>query len=129
MAPIVVEDGVREDEPQEIEFAEFEDEGEDFGDLEVKVGNQDEKDSTEEELERLVFGDSAGFRASLKKSKQIAKAEVQAEEEQEEDTGLGEAQDADVCSPTHREMNSRFLIAECSSSSSMLAHLIFQPNE
>lgn len=96
MAPIVVEDEVQIEAPQELEFADFKDEEDEFGGFDEEAGNQDEKDSTEEELERLVFGDSAGFRASLKKSKQLDKAGTQPEEGEEDGTGLEEAQDEDV---------------------------------
>ncbi|KXT02069.1 hypothetical protein AC578_6659 [Pseudocercospora eumusae] len=63
---------------------------EDESDVEIVVNGELEKDETEEELERLVFGDSAGFREGLKDVDQ------EEGEEQEEDTtaleGLDDAQ-------------------------------------
>lgn len=38
----------------------------DESDVEIELDNKPEKDETEEELERLVFGDSAGFRDGLR---------------------------------------------------------------
>lgn len=103
MAPSNVDEQIRREEPQEIDFAEFEEEKEEFGGFDEESVKEDEKDSTEEELERLVFGDSAGFRASLKKSKQLVKTDAQLEDAGEDGTGLEDAQDADVGSmcPEH----------------------------
>jgi U3 small nucleolar RNA-associated protein 18 len=62
-----------------------------------------DKDSTEEELERLVFGDSSGFRDGLRsfaQADQIGKGKelVLAEEDVEDgQTGLENVDDADVC--------------------------------
>lgn len=72
----------REDEDEEAEDdVDMEDDDE-----------QSEKDETEIELERLVFGDSAGFRDGLKGSA-LALREG---EESEEGTGLDGLDDADV---------------------------------
>jgi len=99
MAPIVVNADTEFDDPQELDFAHFEDEDEEVGVSDVEAYNADDKDSTEEELEKLVFGDSVGFRASLKRSQQVAISSSRPEEaeEKEGETGLEETQDADVC--------------------------------
>ena len=100
MATAVAEDIVQDQEPQELQFADFEDDEEEFAGFdEESDAPQSDKDSTEEELERLVFGDHAGFRAGLKKAKQVTTVKGQPgreDEEQEEETGLEQAQDADV---------------------------------
>ena len=99
MATTVTEDIVQDEEPRELQFTDFIDEEEEFAGFDEKDDvRHSDKDSTEEELERLVFGDNAGFRAGLKKATQIATVEGlrQEDEEQEEATGLESAQDADV---------------------------------
>jgi U3 small nucleolar RNA-associated protein 18 len=99
MATAVADDIVRDEEPHEVQFADFVDEEEEFAGFDEDDVRQSDKDSTEEELERLVFGDSARFRAELKKARQVATIEGQWEredEEQEGETGLESAQDADV---------------------------------
>lgn len=53
---------------------------------------ENEKDETEVELERLIFGDSAGFRDRLKGSALA----VREEEEDNEQPGLDGLDDADV---------------------------------
>ncbi|KAF7185774.1 putative U3 small nucleolar RNA-associated protein 18 [Pseudocercospora fuligena] len=64
---------------------------EDESDVEIVVDGEMEKDETEEELERLVFGDSAGFREGLKDF------DAEEVEEQEEDgTGLEGLDDAQL---------------------------------
>jgi hypothetical protein len=107
MATAVAEDIVQDEEPQELQFADFVDEEEEFAGFDEKDDvRHSDKDSTEEELERLVFGDSAGFRAGLKKARQIATVEGQPgqeDEEQEGETGLESAQDADVRSDLTRQ--------------------------
>lgn len=52
----------------------------------------DEKSETEQELERLVFGDSAGFREGLRDFR----IEDEDEEEAEPSSGLAGLDDADV---------------------------------
>ncbi|KJX92726.1 small nucleolar ribonucleoprotein complex subunit [Zymoseptoria brevis] len=49
-----------------IALLDQQDESEEESEVEIKVDGEIEKDETEEELERLVFGDSAGFKAGLK---------------------------------------------------------------
>jgi len=107
MAPIVVNEDSEIGDPQELEFAHFEDEDEEVGASDGEAGNADDKDSTEEELEKLVFGDSVGFRASLKRSQQVAISSSRPDEgeEKEGETGLEETQDADVCG--HRSFYGR----------------------
>jgi U3 small nucleolar RNA-associated protein 18 len=61
-----------------------------------------ERDSEEEELERLVFGDAAGFRQGIKgfkTSEELAKGKelVLADVDAEAGTGLEGIDDADVC--------------------------------
>lgn len=59
-----------------------------------------EKDATEEELERLVFGDTVGFRNELKGFKQVARlgegGDV-SDDEEEEENALAAVDSADVC--------------------------------
>ena len=55
----------REDE-EEPDVADVEEDEYDNSEVESDVESEAEKDETEEELERLVFGDSAGFRERLK---------------------------------------------------------------
>ena len=57
---------------------------EDEVDVESEVDSEPEKDATEEELERVVFGDSAGFREGLGN---WALEEEEEEEEEEESEG------------------------------------------
>lgn len=64
-------------------------------DVEIKVDGEPEKDATEEELERLVFGDSAGFREGLRDVSSDEAEDVE-EEEQEGVTGLEGLDDAQV---------------------------------
>lgn len=61
-----------------------------------------EKDATELELEKLVFGDDAGFREGLRSYRQDAEISESSEEEEEAEVGIGGedlegVQDADVC--------------------------------
>ncbi|KAK3710961.1 U3 snoRNP protein [Vermiconidia calcicola] len=62
-------------------------------DVEFELDGEPEKDETEEELEHLVFGDSAGFREGLKKFRQ---GEQKEEEETLAGTGLEGLDDADL---------------------------------
>lgn len=64
-------------------------------DVEINVDGVPEKDETEEELERLVFGDGAGFRAALARTSVDEDAEAQ---DQDDDgmTGLEGLDDAQV---------------------------------
>lgn len=96
MATAVVEDVMQDEEPQGFQFTDFIDQEEEFAGFDEKDDvHHDDKDSTEEELERLVFGDSAGFRTELKKARQITKVESQQgkEDEEQEETGLESARD------------------------------------
>lgn len=79
----------------------------DFSDAEDHFGSDDpvEKDETEVELEKLVFGDDAGFLEGLKSHRQeVARSEVDQLEEvaegkdtsADEDEGLEGIADADV---------------------------------
>lgn len=64
-------------------------------DVEINVDGEPEKDETEQELERLVFGDSAGFRDGLREGSD-EEAEDDGEEEDEGVTGLEGLDDAQV---------------------------------
>jgi hypothetical protein len=69
-----------------------------------------ERDSEEEELERLVFGDAAGFRKGVKAfktSEELAKGKelVLADAAGEIGTGLEAIDDADVCLCVYGSMN------------------------
>ena len=70
-------------------------EEEEYSDSEVEsdTGSQLEKDETEEELEHLVFGDSAGFRERLRSFPQEDAAEGA---DDENITGLEGLDDAEV---------------------------------
>ena len=74
-----------EDEDEEMD---------DAADVEIKVDGEIEKDETEEELERLVFGDSAGFREGLRDFS--LEEEEGAEGEDEAPGGLEGLDDAQV---------------------------------
>lgn len=79
---------------EEEDVAEIEEEYEDNeSDVEFNVESEPEKDETEEELEHLVFGDSAGFRERLKSFPQ---QEISVGAEDLEGTGLEGLDDADV---------------------------------
>lgn len=62
-------------------------------DIEFAIDEDAEKSETEEELERIIFGDSAGFRQGLKNS---ALERVDQEESSDDATGLEALADADV---------------------------------
>lgn len=62
-------------------------------DVEFNVDSEPEKDETEEELEHLVFGDSAGFREWLKSFPQQEATEGT---DEQVGTGLEGLDDADV---------------------------------
>lgn len=64
-------------------------------DVDIIMHEEIEKDETEEELERLVFGDSAGFRAGLEDFGQEVEANEQ-DEEAEGITGLEGLDDAQL---------------------------------
>ncbi|KAK6410763.1 U3 snoRNP protein [Elasticomyces elasticus] len=69
---------------------------EDDSDVEFVLDREPEKDAVELELERLVFGDSAGFRAGLGELA-VQDGEVDGEEEgEEEGTGYEGVEDADL---------------------------------
>lgn len=86
---------------------------EDDDEIRIESGDEGEdnsltaKDTTEEELERLVFGDEIGFRAGIKSYVQAIHDSI-SEDEQKKPKGLGEGQpeeaqdlgtldDAEVC--------------------------------
>lgn len=75
------------------ELARRPDEDEEMEDESELEDEESEKDETEIELERLVFGDSAGFREGLQGS---ALATREDEEDEEQATGLDGLDDADV---------------------------------
>ena len=64
----------------------------DDSDVEIRI--EQEKDETEQELERLVFGDSAGFRRGFEDVALQDSADEDVEEG--ENTGLEGLDDADV---------------------------------
>lgn len=70
-----------------------EDEDEEMDDEIDGEDEESDKDDGEIELERLVFGDSAGFREGLKASALARRDEV---EDDEQTTGLDGLDDADV---------------------------------
>jgi len=71
----------------------MQEESEAESDVEFKLDGEPEKDDTEAELERLVFGDSAAFREGLK---DFALEQQEADEEDEQPSGLEGLDDADV---------------------------------
>ena len=79
--------------PRQATRARSEGEAEDESDVEFELDAEMEKDEKEEELERLVFGDSAGFKAGLKS---LARIESEEEEQANIHTGLEGLEDADV---------------------------------
>ena len=62
-------------------------------DIQSEVESEPEKDETELELEKLVFGDSVGFRERLKG---FSQRDIKEGEDGREDTGLEGLDDADV---------------------------------
>ncbi|KAK5119433.1 hypothetical protein LTR85_007533 [Meristemomyces frigidus] len=67
-------------------------ESEEESDVDIVLDGELEKDDVEEELERLVFGDGAGFREGLR---DVALGDVEsADEDEEADTGFGGLDDA-----------------------------------
>ena len=80
----------RAGEEEEVEMRDLDNEVEEL-ESEGEYESEPEKSGTEEELEKLVFGDSAGFRHSLKSSALNA-----VEEDADEQTGLEGLDDADV---------------------------------
>lgn len=77
--------------------ADEESDNEQESDVEIKVDGVPQKDETEEELERLVFGDSAGFREGLRDVSSDEAEEIE-DEDQDQDgtTGLEGLDDAQV---------------------------------
>ncbi|KAK5714510.1 U3 snoRNP protein [Elasticomyces elasticus] len=72
-------------------------EEEDDSDVEFVLDREPEKDAVELELERLVFGDSAGFRAGLGElAVQDGNVEEEEDEEGQEETGYEGVEDADL---------------------------------
>jgi U3 small nucleolar RNA-associated protein 18 len=65
-------------------------------DVEFVTNGDLEKDEAEEELERLVFGDSEGFREGLKDFK-LNDEDVEEDEGSDAQGGLEGLDDADVC--------------------------------
>ncbi len=82
----------REDSSPEPQYAAEEQEESD-SDVEIEVEEEIQKDDTEQELERLVFGDRAGFKDSLAK---FSAEQTVAIPETDENTGLEGLDDADV---------------------------------
>lgn len=74
-----------------------------------------EKDDAEEELERLVFGDSEGFREGLKDFN-LDDQEAEDDEDDASDDGLAGMDDADVCVATHARLTLNMLTCDSSSS-------------
>lgn len=68
-------------------------------DVEVVTEGNLEKDAAEEELERLVFGDSEGFREGLKDFNLDDEEAGEGEDESASEDGLAGMDDADVCCP------------------------------
>ena len=60
------------------------DEAADESDVEFQLDGEPERDETERELERLVFGDSAGFREGLEDAAPDDEASTQEDGEDEE---------------------------------------------
>ncbi|KAK4898285.1 U3 snoRNP protein [Elasticomyces elasticus] len=69
---------------------------EDDSDVEFVLDREPEKDAVELELERLVFGDSAGFRAGLGELAVQDGDDIEEDEEGEEGTGYEGVEDADL---------------------------------
>lgn len=69
-------------------------ESEEESDVDFELDGEPEKDDVEQELERLVFGDSAGFREGLR---EVALGEAESDGEDEDAaTGFEGLDDADV---------------------------------
>ena len=68
---------------------------EEDSDIDIEVDGVGEKDETEQELERLVFGDSAGFREGLRDFA-LDQQEAESEEDNHSEAEIQELDDADV---------------------------------
>ena len=68
---------------------------EEDSDIDIEVDGVEEKDETEQELERLVFGDSAGFREGLRDFA-LDRQESESEDGEDAAVGLEGLDDADV---------------------------------
>ena len=101
-----------------------EDEDDDMDDETDGEDEESDKDDGEIELERLVFGDSAGFREGLKGS---ALAVREDEEDEGEATGLDGLDDADV-GQALREQFARNRLLNMSSSSLRILELRLSSN-
>lgn len=82
-----------ERQPEEPDDSSEHDEVEEGSDVEFELDAEPEKSEGEEELERLVFGDTAGFKENLKSS---ALAKAESEDSDDGITGLEGLDDADV---------------------------------
>lgn len=97
MAPVSVLERSEEQAPFQLpdDFARHNDDDSDASTSDGDVEMQ--KDATEEELERLVFGDSAGFRQGIKNFGRGGELVVRDDEQDEEASELDDVADADVC--------------------------------
>ncbi|KAK5129340.1 hypothetical protein LTR08_003570 [Meristemomyces frigidus] len=68
---------------------------EEDSDIDIMVDGEEDKDATEQELERLVFGDSAGFREGLRDFA-LDQQESGSESEEDAQAGLEGLDDADL---------------------------------
>lgn len=95
MAPVAVLERSEEQKPFQLpdDFARYDSDNTDSAsDHDVDM----QKDATEEELERLVFGDSAGFRQGIKTFGRGGELVLADEEQEEEASELENVADADV---------------------------------
>lgn len=84
---------VLERQSDEQEHSSDNGEAEEDSDVDFQLDVEEEKSEAEEELERLVFGDTAGFKENLRSS---ALASAQLEDSDDGITGLEGLDDADV---------------------------------
>lgn len=65
----------------------------------MELDAEPEKDATEQELEKLVFGDAAGFRQELQSFKESEDSSVipRVDEREQDGQPLTDVADADVC--------------------------------
>lgn len=93
MSKLQANNAEHEDDEEQQSSAHEDAVDEDDSDGEFESDGEPEKDETEVELERLVFGDSAGFREGLR---DFAREEREDEGAEEETTGLEGLDNADV---------------------------------
>ena len=124
MSRLKVRDMQSREEAEETDVPVVEEEEDSESEVESDADSELEKDEAEEELEHLVFGDSAGFRERLRSFPQ---EDTAAGEDDENITGLEGLDDAQVGQASNLAIYRRFVQLTYSSFSSQtqLQRVIF----